>query len=237
MTSSHSSFSIGEAVSFGWRSVTKNLKFFLPIVLIVTGAVVVFQLFNGILQRSDARVFMFILVFAYMFLQLLMALGVIKIAIDFVRKKHDKLDVLFSQSRLVPRYFLATILAAIPVWIVGGIGFGGIILIVLGFLGDVSAFVPLVIGLVTFAFIVYWQTKMQFYSYFMVDKNTGVVESLKKSFKATNGHFWRLVGLGIVLALVNLLGALALVIGLLVTIPIDWVARAYVYNSLVKSEK
>lgn len=80
---------------------------------------------------------------------------------------------------------------------------------------------------------VYLLVRLQFFAYLLVEhENMGVIESLKKSMEMTKGKFWSLFGFGIVFVLVNLLGLIALGIGLFVTIPVTCIAYAMMYRKL-----
>jgi uncharacterized membrane protein len=71
-----------------------------------------------------------------------------------------------------------------------------------------------------------------FYSYAIVDRGLGPIDALKHSAAVTKGARMALLGFWIVAFLLNLVGLLALVIGLFVTGPITMVAAAYVYRKL-----
>lgn len=75
--------------------------------------------------------------------------------------------------------------------------------------------------------------KLQFYSYFIVDKNAGPIEALKKSWAITRGVKWDLFLFGLLLGLITLAGLLALVVGLFVAIPVGLLANTYVYRKLL----
>ncbi len=90
-----------------------------------------------------------------------------------------------------------------------------------------------VVGLLLFIVPgIYWALKYQFYGELIVDKKMGVLESLKKSSEITKGVKWQLLGFGFVLVGVNILGALALGIGLFVAIPMSSLAYFMVYRKL-----
>ncbi|MBE6287268.1 MAG: hypothetical protein E7099_03640 [Mediterranea massiliensis] len=57
-------------------------------------------------------------------------------------------------------------------------------------------------------------------------------EAFSRSWKMTEGHFWRLFGLGIVMILLNIVGLIFCCIGYLLTIVITSLAYACAYNSL-----
>ncbi len=79
---------------------------------------------------------------------------------------------------------------------------------------------------------IYWALKYQFYGELIVDKKMGALESLKKSGEITDGVKWQLLGFGFVLVGVNILGALALGVGLFVAIPMSSLAYFIVYRKL-----
>ncbi|WP_350344560.1 hypothetical protein PRVXT_000979 [Proteinivorax tanatarense] len=90
------------------------------------------------------------------------------------------------------------------------------------FIGFVFLFVP---GFVVFV-------KFFFYSYYIVDEGAGILESLSKSWKATNGCGFKLFAFIIILFFVNLGGALLLGIGLFFTIPLSMMTVIHVYNEI-----
>ena len=80
---------------------------------------------------------------------------------------------------------------------------------------------------------VYLLVRLQFFTYLLVEhENMGVIESLKKSMEMTKGKFWSLFGFGLVFILINILGLIALGIGLFVTIPVTCIAYAMMYRKL-----
>lgn len=114
----------------------------------------------------------------------------------------------------------------LPTWrvylnyILGSILYG---LIVLG--GLILLIVPGII----------WGLKYSQYAYLIVDKNMGFIEALKESGRITAGSKGKILLLGLSSIGVVLLGALALVVGLLWAIPTAMIAWAYVYRKLADS--
>jgi len=68
--------------------------------------------------------------------------------------------------------------------------------------------------------------------FLVIDKGLGPVASLKESWRITKGSKWELFILIIVLAVLNLLGAIALLIGLFITIPVTALATVHAYRTL-----
>lgn len=206
-----SKISIKESLKFGWE-ITKSNFWFLVGVLAVSFAInfAVSGLQDLAIFLTKHSLFLFALVFILLFLvsivvQLVLNLGLIKIALNFVDMVKSDFKVLFSQYRLIGKYFAASALYGLIV-------LGGLILLI----------VPGII----------WAIKYQFFQYFLMDKNAGIKESLRLSAKATQGVKWQLFLFVLSLILLNILGALALLVGLFVTIPMTMIAVAYIYRKL-----
>lgn len=241
-----SSFSIKEAVGVGWRKVTSNLKFFILLCLVVLGVTLAAQFFTNILQsivngffggNDNALVIVVVIVGALVnfLVQLLVGLGVVRVSVNYLEKGSGDIGELFSQVRILLRYIWANILLAVPIIVVGAILGGVAALFLTGVVENVPWAIPFLLLVVFVGFAVWWQVRLQFYVYYMVDHNMRALPSLKKSFAVTDGYFWKLFFLAIVLGLVNILGFFAFILGLFVTVPLSWIAMAYVYKKLDKS--
>jgi uncharacterized membrane protein len=71
-----------------------------------------------------------------------------------------------------------------------------------------------------------------FVPYVVIDRAAGPTDALKESWRITKGNKGRLFLFGLALLGINLLGMLALVVGLLVTIPVTWLAITHAYRTL-----
>lgn len=103
------------------------------------------------------------------------------------------------------------------------------------------SFATLLYGLIVFAglllFIIpgmVWAIRYMFFAYFIVDAGKGPWESLKSSAAITRNVKLDLFLLALALMGINVLGLLALGVGLFVTIPLSLVASAYVFRGLQK---
>ena len=205
-------FSKGEAVRFGWNVMKSNLGFFiglLIVVILIYIALTVPQIIAELI-REDVPTLSLVLVIALRFLKLVIYLviqmGFIKIALRFCDNEKAKFEDLFSCFPLFFKYLFGSILYEL-------ILIGGMILLV----------IPGII----------WGIKFQFFSYFIVDKGLGPIEALKKSSVITRGTKYNLFLFNLLLVVINLLGALCLLIGLFATIPTTRVAEAFVYRKLL----
>jgi uncharacterized membrane protein len=67
---------------------------------------------------------------------------------------------------------------------------------------------------------------------FAVVEGAGIIGSLRRSWRQTRGHGWRLFGFFLTLIGINIVGALLLFVGLLVSVPVSMLAWAHVYHKL-----
>lgn len=203
-------FSKREALRFGWETVKQNLGLILVLVL-VSGVIYyvpsVIQAVVGEIDGTALGAVSALVTIVFWPFQVAVSLGWLKIGLNFVDGKGSTVNDLFIYWRYFFKYLIAGLVYALIVA-------GGLILLI----------VPGII----------WAVKFQFWPYLLVDKNLGPIEAIKASGKITQGAKWNLFLFGWLLFFVNLLGVLALLIGLLVTIPVTMLASAFVYRQLLK---
>lgn len=198
-------FSKGEAIRFGWQIMKSNFWFFAAL-LILAGVI---QFGSDVIYRlliKESPILAFTVYLIGWILSIIVGLGLIKISLNFCDNLKSKIGDLFSQYQLFFRVLFAGILY-------GLICLSGTILFI----------IP---G-------IYLGIRFWFYDYFIVDKRTGVIESLKKSWRITQGNVWNLFLFILILTGINLLGALCFLIGLFATIPTTMLAIALVYRKLL----
>lgn len=139
------------------------------------------------------------------FVSILISMGLIRIALKIVDGKPVETADLFQRADLALPYFIASVIVGVMV----GIGF-------------VFLIIPGIYLAITFGF----------FGYNIVDKEHGIVESIEQSAAITKAQKGDLFVFGVVLVLFNLAGAIALGIGLLITVPVSMLAMAYVYRKL-----
>ena len=198
-------FSKSEAIRFGWNTMKSNLGFFVGL-LIIAGLIYYLPGIIAELLKEKAPIISFIITITSWVLSLVIQMGLIKIALRFSNNEKGEFADLFSCFPLFFKYLFASLLYGLIV-------IGGIILLI----------IPGII----------WGIKFQFFSYFIVDKGLGPIEALKRSSTITKGAKWDLFLFGLLVWLINLLGALCLLVGLFATIPTTGVAMAFVYHKLL----
>ncbi len=195
-------FSKKEAIDFGFEVAKSNLIYFISVLVI---AIVVVGFF-GSLQFLAGRnaMLIFLVVILRTIISLVISMGFIKISLLFVDKKKTEISDLFYIKPIV-NYFLVSIIR------------GFIVLV-----GFIFLIIPGIILSIKFGFA----------EYLVVDKNMSVVDSLNNSWEITKGVKWNLFLFGILLFLINMVGFIALLVGLFITVPLTMVANAYVYRKL-----
>lgn len=204
-TSPARSFSKSEAIKFGFNLFKAHIVDFIKIGVVYLLIQIVIGIISSFLQDSPLGLVWSLISLALYFV---ISLGLTKIFLDLYDGKPLNLSNFYSLYPLAPRYAGASILYG---------------LIVLG--GYILLIIPGII----------WSIKFSFYSYLIVDKNVGLMDSLKKSSVLTQGVKMNLFLFGFMIILLNILGLLALGVGLLVTIPTTIMASVYVYRKLLAS--
>lgn len=220
-------FSIKSVLLFGWEETKKHYWFLLQagfIAALVMGGTV----------HTGPLTFISMLV---------VALGVIAIALSMTYGKEPSFKTAllpFEDPSVMGRALLSTIIYII---------LGGILVSIMAAAGNVlglavfsNLFTPdkvlmvrilttivLVLGLLA---IIYISIRLKFYLYAIVDKEARTLESFKYSNAITQGHFWKLLGLNLILAVINIIGALPLGLGLFITIPFTVLAYTKTYRVL-----
>jgi uncharacterized membrane protein len=200
-------FSIKEAFSYGWETFKKRPAFFIVFSLIIIGVNIIPGILSPILSNKELHLeaLSFIVPLLGAILSMIVSLGIINFTLKIFDNKPTSYSSIFEKWQLVFLYFFASILYCLII-------FAGFFLLI----------VPGII----------WSIKFQFFPYFMVDRGTGIIESLKLSSKITNNNKWWLFLFGLVQGLVGFLGFLLLGIGILAAIPIGIMAEVYVYRKL-----
>jgi uncharacterized membrane protein len=71
-----------------------------------------------------------------------------------------------------------------------------------------------------------------FATFIVIERELGPIDAMNESHRLTRGHKWQLFGFVLLLVLVNLLGLLALLVGIFVSIPVSTLAFVHAYRVL-----
>ncbi|HEY5383172.1 MAG TPA: hypothetical protein VIJ88_01310 [Candidatus Paceibacterota bacterium] len=134
-----------------------------------------------------------------------LGVGLTVIVLKLARGERASYSDLMPKGELVWRFFIAGLLSGIFMAI------GLVLLIIPG---------------------VYLMLRYSMVRFAVID-GASITESLRKSAELTQGVKWHLLGFVLIIIALNIIGALLLLVGLLVTIPVTMLAYAHVYQKLL----
>lgn len=245
--SSVPTFSIGEAIGWGWRLTWRNFWRFLlvAVVFVILNAAVSTvttlptNLGQGLVDSSQtgdlqsiavgfgSLLFGFIGMVVQFVVSSFLAFATIRIALSVTRGEDVELKTAFVFDG-----FGWYLLCAIVVGVVAAIGFVVPLAIfgIIGFIiGDTAGMVLVILGaLIGILIAIVISIGFTFYGFAIIDRKVTGLKALAVSWELVRPHFWRVVGLGILLALIAIglfvaaliVGVLLIVIGLLITLPV-----------------
>ncbi len=198
---------IRNAISYGWQTSRKNILSFIILLILVAGTNVAIEF--SLRKAVWHGLWMYIAMTLVSFIiNGTLRMGLIRIGLKMHDdKQFEGIDLIYCIDRIVI-YLISSIIQSLIIIV-------GLVLL-------------LVPGII-------WAIKYHFYVYLIVDRNLGPIEALKKSAQMTQGVKLDLFFFFIILLLMNMLGALCLVVGLFVTIPTTILALVHVYRQLLNN--
>lgn len=199
-------FSKKEAILFGWKTARANLRFFVVVLLIAGAVEYVPQLLLEAAKKAIPTAIFFLLYVMAIVAQIVVGMGLIKIAVTFADERKPTYADLINPYSLFFKYLGASLIYILAV------AAGMVLLLVPGIILAI---------------------RLQFYNYFIIEQEAGPIEAVKKSFAITRTVTWNLLLFGLLLGGIILAGFLALFVGLFLAIPTTIVASAFVYKKLL----
>lgn len=199
---------IGETVRFAWERTKSNLG---QLIVLTVVAAVASAIPSGIAESLDESAPGVAALFSAIgfIISMLIGIGAVRIGLKLHDGQPAAIGDLFAADwSLFWRYTVATILYAVIV------GIGLVLFVIPG---------------------VIFGVRYLFYAYFVFERGARPVEALAQSAAATEGVRWDVFLFGVVMLLLILLGAIALVVGLLITVPLVYVATARAYRTLTRT--
>lgn len=222
-------FSIKEVLTFGWRQFKVHSGLLLQALLTTIAVAVVSSILNSMMGGTILGV-VFNIVFAV--ISLFVGTGYTLITLKIARGEPALFRDIIPAYLLVWRYFLANLLVSL---VIGGLAVVAILIGVIVFallsVAHMVAIAMLIAGLLVIAGVaalIYIAIRYSFVLFAVLD-GAKVMESIHRSAILTQGVKWKLAGFGLVVGLLNILGALCLLVGLLISAPVTGMALAKVY--------
>ncbi|HBB76946.1 MAG: hypothetical protein A2186_03380 [Candidatus Levybacteria bacterium RIFOXYA1_FULL_41_10] len=193
----------GELFSYGFKKTKENFFF-------LFGLLVIFALLSVLNSTVQAAlvgigVLVFFVGLAFSLVQVLFELGFLKIMLKLIAGTKPTYRDLYLHYPQFIDFLLAGL-------IMGLLIAGGFILLILP-------------G-------IYLAIRLQFTPLFVADKGLKPVDAVKGSWELTKGKWMKVFVFDLLTVGINILGLLALVVGLLVTIPMTSLAYVYFYKKL-----
>jgi len=230
-------FSKREIITSSWNILKPNFG------LLVLAIIFIFclNLFLGMIQNRllEDLTFQSILftVAAYLF-QMGLNLGMLRICLNLVHNRKGDFSHLFGSFNLLIPYLMASLLVILILLVSAT---PGIVLLLSSISGDLdtlptikslegmSMVIPVLIIFIPFVYI---SLRLQFYDYFLVDEECGIIDAVKKSAAITKGYVMELFLLGAVMSIIVLISIIPLGAGLLISVPLAIMVNTYVYEKL-----
>jgi hypothetical protein len=202
-------FSKKEAISLGFELAKKNIIFFIGLfVIVVIVSAISSGIQIGIALEKQPMLYILLNVFTFV-VNAVIGIGLVRISLEFIDNKKPEFSDLFYTKPLVS-FILSSLIRG-----------------VITFIGFILLIIPGII----------FSIRLQFVPYLVVDKNLAPVEAIKESWEMTKGNTWNLLFFGILLFLINVLGAICLLVGLFLTVPLTMLATTFVYRKLLLHSK
>lgn len=194
---------LGESIQFGWNTLRSSALFVIGVTLVAFFVPTIIEWAGD--RAFDRGIQEFGMSVIATLISSTFALGLAKIYLRFTDAEKPIFENLFDGLARLHIYIAAMIIMWIAV-----------------FMGLVLLVVPGIIFLL----------RLWFVGFVVVDERVGPLEAIQRSWDITRGYTMDLFLLFILLLGLNLLGLIALVVGLLVTLPITGLALAYVYRHI-----
>lgn len=233
-------FSIKEAVVFGWHKLKAHSALVFGVVLTmfaleVTSSVVQKTL-EGTLLGAAASIVLAVA-------SVVLGAGMTLIFLKLAKGEHAEYRQIVPDIKLVWKYFASSMLSglitALP--LMAGVVVSLVLLVSTGSIvlsegepvaGHEAQFaIAMAVMLVALVFSMYFGVRYSMSRLAVLD-GSDIVESLSRSTKLTDGRKWHLVLFLLALVALNLLGLIAFVVGLLITVPISVIAYSHIYLKL-----
>ena len=199
-------FSKEQAIKFGWQRTKDNIGFFIVYLVLLFAIEFFFSFFIEIFDEAGFFSLSVIFNLGSFIVSIVSSIFAVKIGLRlYDNQKIGSYDFLAFNLSTFFKFLLAYILYTIMIII------GFVLLVVPG---------------------LYLALKYQFFQFLIIERNMDPIKAFKESGKITDGSKWNLFFLALIFLVIVGIGALALLVGLFVAIPIIIVAWAYVYKKL-----
>lgn len=204
-TDSPAAFSYGDCLRFAWHEIKTDPALTIAGLLVIPMVIQMIPQFFIEAIPEDLWFIDLALSLVAAAVQMVITLGVSGITLKICDGRPSGFGDLFAYYPLLLTYFSSSLLV-----------------FAICFIGFLLLIIPGIIFMLWF----------QFYVLAIVDENAGPVEALKISYATAKGNIWHILVFWSMLFFINLVGMIPCGLGLFVTVPMSFIAWAYLYRSL-----
>lgn len=224
-------FSPSQAIAYGWTNAKQNWKWWIP-VLILYAFINAFPGFFAPAKGQPESDLYRVINFIFSIIQIWLVTGISINTWNMIHGKAPNFKTIFPSFGPVIRNFLASMVTAV----IGGLI--AIIIMLIGWmlsqsLGNMMAVIILALIAIALVVMALWLAiRLSYAPYVAIFDNKWPIEAVKRSWAITKGNISTIIWLALLSLGAVILGALALVIGLLWAFPTVMVANLYLYKQL-----
>ncbi|MFZ2151127.1 MAG: hypothetical protein WAZ12_05275 [Candidatus Absconditicoccaceae bacterium] len=196
----------GEVIGYARKQSKKHMTRYLLGFLLLVSLQTLSSYIDG-LNKINPDVIFDVLSVVITLLSRRLVLGLAKISLSIVYEQEHKISNLFQGFYKAIKYIIAYVL--------------NIIIIICGF---ILLIIPGIIR----------SFKLSLVPYIILQDGLGPIQAIKKSWRMTKGFVGDIFIINLLAGLINILGLLALFVGLLWTIPLYMIANAYIYKRILE---
>ena len=224
------SFRIRASITTGWNLFTKHLEILIELYLLYFLIAVAGGLVTAAVQ-DNVLAYVLISMLRIVFTWFLM-IGIMKAGLKIRAGERATIRDLFSGKDKLLNVILVYILLGL---ILTAVVVVPVILAVIAGVALHLTAVVVILATLALCALVYVSARLTQSVFIIIDTSLSPVAALKRSWKITKGSFWRLLGFLLLLCVINFGGLIALIIGLLVTIPFTMMCQIVVYKKLAEN--
>ncbi|MDR2388996.1 MAG: DUF975 family protein [Tannerellaceae bacterium] len=246
-----SNFTISNVLCTSWSTLLSQIWILAGLLIgYVLLSFILATVFSSVLSSSSSWVGGFAVNALSLVISLIFSLGYLKNLFQALDGDEPRFSAYGQQAHKIVTYFVSGLLYAVLIFVVYGI-----FLVPYFYLLYRFSFVGEVFGGFNYAPVVpedrvpalffiasgalclllpalYISVRFMFYQAFIVEDNAGIVESLKKSWKITEGHTLRLFLVVLTMLGIMIAGILVFIVGLFVALPLVWLMYCCVFRRL-----
>ncbi|MFO8061463.1 MAG: hypothetical protein R6U31_00890 [bacterium] len=185
------------------RYIIKHNYFFIIGIMIFLMIVLVIEIMLADMSSTGMDINPAVTIIMF-FINMLIQLGIVKIAVNMTNRKPYDFSMLFTPGGMLFSFIAGTIIYNLSVFI------GLLMLVIPG---------------------IFIAVRLIFYPYLIVERGYTAFEALKASWGMTKKYQWQIFVIGIILYAVNFIMAIT-VIGLAVSLPLTLIALAQLYHHI-----